>query len=97
MIKESDGIPLYLPALEVLKDCIKKATDWKKKAERILKTPDFPTIDELKTLVVRANAIPVRLDLVEQVVRFVSIIVTGSFKSSSWSMPCVQFSRSTIY
>lgn len=68
MIKESEGLPIYLPGLELLKDSVRRAVDWKAKANTVLKMPELPTLDQLKALVARANAIPVRLELVDQVV-----------------------------
>lgn len=62
---------MCLPKIEILKEIVKRAKYWKLKAAAVLKSVQHPSEDQLRALLVKANSMPVKLELVDKVCLFV--------------------------
>ncbi|XP_049920246.1 lysine-specific demethylase 5B-B isoform X2 [Epinephelus moara] len=60
--EKASGIPAYLPNCLLLKDTIRKASEWLQEAEELQATGCTPMIDSLSDMVLRGQAIQVHLE-----------------------------------
>lgn len=66
ILSESDGMRVYLPNIELLREAVQRSMRWVAKAEGMLHSP-HPTLEQLKNMNAKAKILPVRLDLLPQV------------------------------
>ena len=67
LLTESEGVRVYLPNMETLREHVERSMDWIAKAELMLKSIPHPAVEQLKNLAVKARALPVKLDLLQDV------------------------------
>ena len=72
ILSESEGVKVYLPNIESLREYVDRSMDWIAKAELMLKSIPHPALEQLKNLTSRAKSLPVKLDLLHDVSLFIS-------------------------
>lgn len=60
--EKASGIPAYLPNCLLLKDTIRKATEWLQEAEELQASGSMPLMDNLSDMILRGQAIQVYLE-----------------------------------
>uniref|UniRef100_A0A3P9PFE1 [histone H3]-trimethyl-L-lysine(4) demethylase n=1 Tax=Poecilia reticulata TaxID=8081 RepID=A0A3P9PFE1_POERE len=80
-LQEVENIPAYLPNCLQLKDVVAKAKKWLNEAEMLQMGGRIPVLDSLSELVLRADGIPVRLDLLGRLEALISDV--QSWKESA--------------
>uniref|UniRef100_A0A3B5MKB5 [histone H3]-trimethyl-L-lysine(4) demethylase n=1 Tax=Xiphophorus couchianus TaxID=32473 RepID=A0A3B5MKB5_9TELE len=80
-LQEVENIPAYLPNCLQLKDVVTKAKKWLNEAEMLQMGGRIPVLDSLSELVLRADGIPVRLDLLGRLEALISDV--QSWKESA--------------
>uniref|UniRef100_A0A672LLK4 [histone H3]-trimethyl-L-lysine(4) demethylase n=1 Tax=Sinocyclocheilus grahami TaxID=75366 RepID=A0A672LLK4_SINGR len=72
MLTQVDGVPAYLPNCLLLQDTVNRAKDWLQEAEDLQAGGQTPVLRSLSDMVLRAHAIPVRLEPLDQLEVLVS-------------------------
>uniref|UniRef100_A0A4W4DZ33 [histone H3]-trimethyl-L-lysine(4) demethylase n=1 Tax=Electrophorus electricus TaxID=8005 RepID=A0A4W4DZ33_ELEEL len=105
-LREVEALPTYLPNCLLLRDSVGRATEWLKEAEVLQVGGRVPVLDMLSDMVLRGQAIPVKLDPLERLEALVSEVQawresaakTFLMKSSSFTLleVCVQL-HNTVF
>uniref|UniRef100_A0A4W4DXS5 [histone H3]-trimethyl-L-lysine(4) demethylase n=1 Tax=Electrophorus electricus TaxID=8005 RepID=A0A4W4DXS5_ELEEL len=93
-LREVEALPTYLPNCLLLRDSVGRATEWLKEAEVLQVGGRVPVLDMLSDMVLRGQAIPVKLDPLERLEALVSEVQawresaakTFLMKSSSFTL-----------
>uniref|UniRef100_A0A673GEE0 [histone H3]-trimethyl-L-lysine(4) demethylase n=1 Tax=Sinocyclocheilus rhinocerous TaxID=307959 RepID=A0A673GEE0_9TELE len=72
MLTQVDGVPAYLPNCLLLQDTVNRAKEWLQEAEDLQVGGQTPVLSSLSDMVLRAHAIPVRLEPLDQLEVLVS-------------------------
>uniref|UniRef100_A0A672S568 [histone H3]-trimethyl-L-lysine(4) demethylase n=1 Tax=Sinocyclocheilus grahami TaxID=75366 RepID=A0A672S568_SINGR len=72
MLTQVDGVPAYLPNCLLLQDTVNRAKGWLQEAEDLQVGGQTPVLSSLSDMVLRAYAIPVRLEPLDQLEVLVS-------------------------
>ncbi|RXN18439.1 lysine-specific demethylase 5B-B-like isoform X2 [Labeo rohita] len=72
MLTQVDGVPAYLPNCLLLQDTGNRAKEWLQEAEDLQVGGQTPVLSSLSDMVLRAHAIPVRLEPLDQLEVLVS-------------------------
>ncbi|XP_057212242.1 lysine-specific demethylase 5B-B isoform X3 [Triplophysa rosa] len=80
-LTEVGGVPAYLPNCLLLQDTVNRAKEWLQEADDLQVGGQIPVLGSLSDMVLRAHAIPVRLEPLEQLELLVSEV--QSWKESA--------------
>uniref|UniRef100_A0A673KIJ3 [histone H3]-trimethyl-L-lysine(4) demethylase n=1 Tax=Sinocyclocheilus rhinocerous TaxID=307959 RepID=A0A673KIJ3_9TELE len=72
MLTQVDGVPAYLPNCLLLQDTVNRAKEWLQEAEDLQVGGQTPVLSSVSDMVLRAHAIPVRLEPLDQLEVLVS-------------------------
>ncbi|KAA0713965.1 Lysine-specific demethylase 5B-B [Triplophysa tibetana] len=75
-LTQVDGVPAYLPNCLLLQDTVNRAKEWLQEAGDLQVGGQIPVLGSLSDMVLRAHAIPVRLEPLEQLEHLVSEVQT---------------------
>uniref|UniRef100_A0A4W4DZE5 [histone H3]-trimethyl-L-lysine(4) demethylase n=1 Tax=Electrophorus electricus TaxID=8005 RepID=A0A4W4DZE5_ELEEL len=83
-LREVEALPTYLPNCLLLRDSVGRATEWLKEAEVLQVGGRVPVLDMLSDMVLRGQAIPVKLDPLERLEALVSEVQSRVWGLGLW-------------